>query len=262
MARGLIDPNMAALRRPPRDDRDLMIAAHNGWIVALDNLSGLAPALSDALCTLATGGGFATRELYTDGEEKLFDATRPIMLNGIEDVATRPDLLDRIALPDAARPFPRATGTTRMSYGRRSRPSGRASWGRSWTRFPPPCETCPLPGCTGKPRHGRLRACGSRRRNRPCRGNRARSSAPTPATGATANELALEASIIAGPLAALLSAQGGRWEGTARELLDALEAAHTDEKTRKRKEWPTGPRKLSGELRRLAAEPATGGHGT
>src|SRR5262249_59903423 len=51
--------------------------------------------LSDALCRLATGGGFATRELYSDGEETLFDYQRPAMMTGIEDLATRGDLLDR-----------------------------------------------------------------------------------------------------------------------------------------------------------------------
>src|SRR5256886_5689169 len=58
--RMLIDPNGAPLRAEPHDDRDLMIAATNGWIVALDNLSHLPPWLSDALCRLATGGAFAT----------------------------------------------------------------------------------------------------------------------------------------------------------------------------------------------------------
>ena len=68
-----------------------MIAATNGWTVAFDNLSGLPPWLSDSLCTLATGGGFSTRELYTDGDEKLFEATRPIIINGI-DFAPNPCL--------------------------------------------------------------------------------------------------------------------------------------------------------------------------
>jgi len=93
--RALIDPNQSPLRRPPSDERDLMIAAQNGWTVAYDNLSGIAPNLSDALCSLATGGGFSTRELYSDDEEKLFAAQRPVMLNGIDELATRPDLLDR-----------------------------------------------------------------------------------------------------------------------------------------------------------------------
>src|SRR5262245_52958054 len=36
-----------------------------------------------------TGGSFALRRLYTDDEEVLFEATRPILLNGIEDVIKR-----------------------------------------------------------------------------------------------------------------------------------------------------------------------------
>jgi len=70
-----------------------MIAANNGYLLAFDNLSGLW--LSDALCRLATGGSFAVRQLYTDDEEVLFQAARPILLNGIEDVISRPDLADR-----------------------------------------------------------------------------------------------------------------------------------------------------------------------
>jgi hypothetical protein len=50
---------------------------------------------SDALCRLATGGSFAVRRLYTDDEEVLFEASRPILLNGIEDGISRPDLGDR-----------------------------------------------------------------------------------------------------------------------------------------------------------------------
>src|SRR5262249_22797259 len=61
----------------------------------LENLSRLPEWLSDALCRLATGSGFATRALYSDAEEALFAAQRPVILNGIEAVATRGDLLDR-----------------------------------------------------------------------------------------------------------------------------------------------------------------------
>jgi hypothetical protein len=34
-------------------------------------------------------------QLYTDRDEVLFEATRPVIPNGIEDVITRPDLADR-----------------------------------------------------------------------------------------------------------------------------------------------------------------------
>lgn len=95
MLRKLIDPNVADLRAAPRDERDLMIGAGNSWVVAYDNLLGMSPDLSDSLCRLATGGGFATRALYTDDGEKLFHASRPILLNGIEELGSRPDLLER-----------------------------------------------------------------------------------------------------------------------------------------------------------------------
>src|SRR5262249_28732422 len=100
--RDLIDPFKAPLRTTPRDERDLYIAANNGRVIAYDNVSRLEPWLSDALCRLATGGGFSTRTLYTDYEEVLFDMQRPILMNGIEEVANRGDFLERaimITLP-------------------------------------------------------------------------------------------------------------------------------------------------------------------
>ena len=93
--RSLLDPNTAPLRALPREDRDLFIAANNGHVLAFDNVSGLPAWISDTLCRLATGGGFAVRQLYTDQDEVLFDAARPVILNGIEDIVTRPDLADR-----------------------------------------------------------------------------------------------------------------------------------------------------------------------
>lgn len=93
--RSTIDPNELLARRPPKSTDDLMINATNNWIVGLDNLSRIAPWLSDDLCNLATGGGLSKRELYADAEETILRVCRPIILNGIEDVVTRQDLLDR-----------------------------------------------------------------------------------------------------------------------------------------------------------------------
>jgi hypothetical protein len=93
--RHLVDPNTAPLRAMPREIRDLCIAAHNSHVLAFDNVSDMRPWISDALCRMSTGGGFATRMLHSDMDEVLFDATRPIILNGIESVVTRPDLADR-----------------------------------------------------------------------------------------------------------------------------------------------------------------------
>src|SRR5215207_1761873 len=109
LLRALVDPSVAPLRTTPRNERDLYIAATNAWVIALDNISNLQPWLSDALCRLSTGGGFGTRTLYENREEELFDGMKPVILNGITDVATRPDLLDRALIvslppiPDEAR---------------------------------------------------------------------------------------------------------------------------------------------------------------
>ena len=96
--RYLVDPNKSPLRRPPRNEHELMIAATNSWLVVYDNLSGLPKWLGDALCVVSTGGGMSTRELYTDSEEALFDIQRPMILNGIDELTTRDDLLGRAIL--------------------------------------------------------------------------------------------------------------------------------------------------------------------
>jgi len=92
----LIDPRTSALRGAPREVRDLVAAARNAWLVCFDNLSHLPNDLADAACRLATGGGFGGRELYSDHDEAVFDATRPLVFNAIPDLgAARPDFLDR-----------------------------------------------------------------------------------------------------------------------------------------------------------------------
>ena len=96
MLAGLVDPRRAALRSLPKDPRDLAIAAFNGRLLLFDNISHLPEELADALCRLSSGTGFATRALHSDRDETIFDGARPIVLNGIPNVAaTRADLADR-----------------------------------------------------------------------------------------------------------------------------------------------------------------------
>jgi hypothetical protein len=93
--RSLVDPNVAPIRKPPKDDQTLMIWATNSHVISLDNLSSMPTWLSDAMCRLAMGGSCSERALYSDDSEKLFFAVRPQMVNGIEDLAVRSDFLDR-----------------------------------------------------------------------------------------------------------------------------------------------------------------------
>lgn len=105
MLRSILDPNIAPLRSTPKEPRDLMIAARNSFIAAFDNLSVIPDWFSDDLCRIATGAGFATRELHTDSDEIIFKASRPVLFNSITDVARRPDLLDR-SMVVALEPIP------------------------------------------------------------------------------------------------------------------------------------------------------------
>ena len=98
VCRELVDPSLAPFRSAPRDERDLAISASNAWICAFDNLSSVSNSLSDSWCRLSTGGSLATRTLDSDDDETIFTAKRPIILNGIGDIASNGDLIDR-ALP-------------------------------------------------------------------------------------------------------------------------------------------------------------------
>lgn len=120
VARRLIDSVKAPLRSMPRSERDLAVSTMGSWILAYDNLSGttrgvgLAPAISDALCRVSTGGGIGARKLYTDADETVLEFSRPVIINGIDDLAVRGDLAERalVIAPAALRPGARRDEAT------------------------------------------------------------------------------------------------------------------------------------------------------
>jgi hypothetical protein len=246
--RKIVDPNAALLRRPPHGDRDLMIAANNGWCIAFDNMSYVAPELSDALCSLATGGGFATRTLYSDDDETILVAERPIILNGIEDVGFRSDLLDRcliVELPriepdrrlaealfwrDFEEARPRILGALldAVSAALRRLPAVRES-GAAWPRMADFAQW----GVAAEEALGLapgqfLKAYEENRK--------------------TANQAALESSPVVIAINAMFGRKPGAFEGTAAELLEELK----DDQDTRAKGWPKAPRVLSGMLSRIA----------
>ena len=93
--RSLIDPSIAMVSPTPNKERNLIIQAHHFRVLCFDNLSGINKWFSDALCRICTGTGFMTRKLHTNDDQIIFQVKRPIILNGIDDIATRGDLLDR-----------------------------------------------------------------------------------------------------------------------------------------------------------------------
>ena len=53
--------------------------------------------MSDAICRLNTGTGYAERKLYTNGKEFMSSLHCPVLINGIPgNLAEREDLADRV----------------------------------------------------------------------------------------------------------------------------------------------------------------------
>ena len=93
--RELIDPSQPNLRGTPKKREDLMVAAVNNFMVSLNNVSHLSAEQQDDLCCMSTGGAFSTRKLYTTSLEQTHNIKRPVILNGINEVVTAQDLIDR-----------------------------------------------------------------------------------------------------------------------------------------------------------------------
>ena len=93
--RKLVDPAQKELLTFPYDINELALILYKNYMPAFDNMSNLNERQSDMLCCAATGGGIVKRRLYTDDEEVILSYLRCVTLNGINQVAIKPDLLDR-----------------------------------------------------------------------------------------------------------------------------------------------------------------------
>jgi hypothetical protein len=99
--RRLVDPNKADLRDPPHKIDDLLVTTLHNHVITVENASRISASLSDALCRLATGAGSAKRGLYTNHEEVVINARRPVIMNGIE-FSMRGDLASRAVFVELA----------------------------------------------------------------------------------------------------------------------------------------------------------------
>lgn len=98
LLQALVDPYKGGLLGGVGDERSLAVAAKSRWLLAFDNQTSLRIQQQDALCRVATGAAFSTRQLYSDLGEVVVEYLRPQILTSVDMVPTRSDLLDRCLL--------------------------------------------------------------------------------------------------------------------------------------------------------------------
>jgi hypothetical protein len=196
------------------------------------------------------GGGFATRELYSDDREVIFSQKRPVIVNGIDSLAVAGDFRDRsitIELPpipsderrtektlyrELGEARPKVLGALldavsaalgnldRVELMEKTRMADFAVW------------VAAAEEALGWERGAFMRAY---------TGNRAE-----------ANEIALANDLVAEAVRRLVD-HHGEWSGTATDLLSVLSSLVGNE-IRRSKSWPTAPNVLSNWLTRLAPD--------
>lgn len=243
--RRLIDPNQADLRAAPKSVEDVWIAARNSHLVSLENLSHLHPQYQDALCVLATGGGYSARTLYTNAEETILDLRKPIVLNGISVIVTAQDLLDRCLHIDLPTIHARELAGDMEARFESAQP---ALLGALLDLFV--AVLAALPGVSIAPEHrprmADFAALGEavfRVHGQPAGAFLARYGAMR--EGGVRRTI--DASPVGAALAAYLAAVPGGFDGTLSELLDRLDRYRPHGEA-----WPRSPKGLGDALRRLA----------
>ncbi len=251
---GLVDPSPALLRSEPRDAEQWAIAAAGSWAFCVDNVSHLNGWFSDAICKAVTGDGLVRRRLYTDSDLAVLAFKRCIVLTSIDHGALRGDLGDRLLLVDLERIAddrrrteaeigaaynslrPRLLGALLSAVSRTlaalpgvklAKMPRMADFARALAALDEAC-----PELTG----GKAVAIFDGQRQR------------------IADEV-VDGDAVA---LAVVKLMEGRetWHGKAGELLAVLTAQCPEYKP---KNWPTGPRSLSGRLRRLRPALLAGG---
>ena len=99
----LIDPSALKTLSPIKDSKQLVQVVAHHWVALFDNLSGLSNDLSDCICRACTGEGFSKRKLYSDDDDFIYNIQHIIGINGIGNVVSKPDLLDRSILIELSR---------------------------------------------------------------------------------------------------------------------------------------------------------------
>jgi hypothetical protein len=246
----LVDPDETELRSLPGTVRDIFIAVNSARVRAWDNVSKIERATSDALCQLSDGSGFGIRRLYTDDDEFRVQGSRSIILTGLTNCATRPDLGSRTVLlslhpiKDAARksetelwagfnearPFVFGALLDALAHGLQQLPTVKldsASRMKDFELFAHACE-------------GAYAPAGS-------------FSAALAANATELNEALIEDDPVAKAITAFM-VKRSEWSGTTTELMIELQTRDdTEQQVSKQKDWPKDATRFSRRVRVVSA---------
>jgi hypothetical protein len=125
----MIDPQACPALALPNSTENLMATAVNGWLLVYENISAIAHWLSDCVCQLAFGGGFASRTLFTNDERSVIYAQRPMICAIGRSSCTYPQSRANAVGP-------------RGRFGRHFAPTIRGSWAAWSTRSSADCASC------------------------------------------------------------------------------------------------------------------------
>jgi hypothetical protein len=246
--RALTDPASVKERQLPREVRDLFIATRNGYLVSFGNISRIPEWLSNSLCTLATGGGFATRELRSDDREVLFHACRPFVMNGIK-FSLEPDLANRVIFihPPVIAEDERYSEEEFWSEFKIEQPmilGALLNLLSHGLRMLPETEVENLPRMADF--HHFAQACEGElwsqgRFARAYRTNQRKATATV-----------IDEDVVANALRTLVTNDDPEWQGNVATLLDNLTQL-VGERQARSKDWPTEPRGLTARITKLQA---------
>jgi hypothetical protein len=229
-----------------------VLQAVNGWVCGYDNLSFMPDWLSDALCRLSTGAAFGRRALYTNDEESLFAAKRPIIYTAIGEIAAKSDLAERTIAVTLPRIVRHRTEEALWSAFQRQRPhilgalldavsEGLRNMPRTQLVDPPRMADFATWVTAAEPAFGWIHETFLRAYDR---------------SRESAHEAMLEASAV-GQAVLTFMATRDAWAGNAKLLLEHLDAIVDEATRRDHRHWPHGdggPRALSGRLRTIAKD--------
>ena len=97
----IVDPDNLEKLSIPKEEKDFVLQASKNYLLSYDNVGYIERYFSDRICSLITGTGFVTRQLYTDSGDHSVQYRSSIILSTInKQIFKKSDFLNRCIIYD------------------------------------------------------------------------------------------------------------------------------------------------------------------